>query len=402
MISLESIKYSLRNLVARKSRSFLTILSIFVGITTIFIFISFGWGLYAYINDFTTSSSADKLILQGKGGSAPGLDQTFKLDDTDLNAVEKTIGILDASAIYFKAAEVTQGTVRKYTFLIGYDPKKPMIMEFYDIGMAKGRMLEDGDRGKVVLGYNYLIPNKIFPRAYNLNDKIEIQGKKLKIIGFLDSVGSPPDDAQVYVVSDYISELYPDEENSYAWIMGRADINNLDTVVQRVEKNVRKSRGQEEGKEDFYVQSFSDMLETYSSALNIVIGFIVLIAFISVLVSAVNTANTMITSVLERIKEIGVIKAVGARNSDIFGIFLFESSFLGFIAGIFGVLVGFLFSYAAGALLNSLGWGFLTPKFSASLFIGCILFATVTGAISGVAPAINAAKRRPVDALRYE
>ena len=110
----------------------------------------------------------------------------------------------------------------------------------------------------------------------------------------------------------------------------------------------------------------------------------------------------MVTSVLERYKEIGVLKAVGARNSEIFKIFLFESSFLGFIAGCIGVLIGFLFAYAGATLLESLGYGFLTPSYSPYIFIGCILFATITGAISGVFPAINASKTNTVDALRYE
>ena len=144
------------------------------------------------------------------------------------------------------------------------------------------------------------------------------------------------------------------------------------------------------------------MIDSYASALKIIIGFVILIALISVVVSAVNTANTMITSVLERIKEIGIIKSIGARNSEIFTIFLFESGFLGFVAGALGVLLGYISTYIVGRVLESLGWGFLAPYYNIYLFIGCILFATITGAISGVWPAMNASKINPVDALRYE
>jgi putative ABC transport system permease protein len=133
-----------------------------------------------------------------------------------------------------------------------------------------------------------------------------------------------------------------------------------------------------------------------------VVGFIILIALISVLVSAVNTANTMITSVLERIREIGVMKSIGARNSEIFKIFLFESSFLGFVAGCLGVILGFIVTFIGGKILLSLGYGFLKPDYSFILFFGCIAFATLTGAISGVIPAYKAMKINPVDALRYE
>ncbi len=110
----------------------------------------------------------------------------------------------------------------------------------------------------------------------------------------------------------------------------------------------------------------------------------------------------MITSVLERVQEIGIMKSIGARNSEIFKIFLFESSFLGFIAGILGLALGWLVTYAAGKILLALGWGFLQPYYSWWLFASLLAFAVFTGAVSGVAPAINASRTNPVDALRYE
>ena len=144
------------------------------------------------------------------------------------------------------------------------------------------------------------------------------------------------------------------------------------------------------------------MIDAYSSALDIVIGFIIMIALVSVVVSAVNTANTMITSVLERYKEIGILKAIGARNSEIFTIFLFESAFLGFVAGIIGIGVGYMGTEIARIVLENLGWSFLAPYYSWWLFGACLLFAVLTGAISGVVPAISASKTNTVDALRYE
>jgi len=110
----------------------------------------------------------------------------------------------------------------------------------------------------------------------------------------------------------------------------------------------------------------------------------------------------MITSVLERTKEIGTMKAVGAKNSEILKIFLFESAFLGFIAGVTGASIGFLISFTAKQILLNLGWGFLSPAFPWYLFIGAIAFATLTGALSGIWPAWRASKLKTVDALRYE
>ncbi len=401
VISGESIRYSLRNLKKRKARSFLTILSIFVGITTIFIFISFGWGLYDYIEELTSEGSSDKVIVQPKGMSAPGLDESFQLTEDDLDAVKGSSGVYEATGIYFKVAEVKKGDENIYTFLMAEQIETPLLIEVFDIGILKGRQLRPGESGKVVLGYNYMIDDKIFSKGLDINKKIEVQGKKARVVGFYEEVGNPQDDAQVYITDGYIDKLYPGN-NSYGWIVARVDKDNIDLVVENIKKNLRNERDLEKGKEDFFVQSFEDMIESYSSALNIVIGFVVLIALISVLVSAINTSNTMITSVLERVKEIGIIKSVGARNKEVFKIFLFESGFLGFIAGIIGVIFGWVLTAIAYNILDNLGWGFLQPHYSIYLFLGCILFATITGAISGVIPAINASKINPVDALRYE
>jgi len=399
MISEESVKYSLRNLKQRKTRSAFTIISILVGIATIFVFISFGLGLYSYIDEMSSSSSADKVLIQTKG--LGGLDPEFAFSENELEAVKKTSGVFEASGIYLKSVEIEKSEIKKYTFLVGYDPKKPLIMDVFNIDIEIGRELQPGDSG-VVLGYNYLLPDKIFSKPYALNDNIIINGKKVKIVGFYEAVGSASDDAQIYATNEFISELYPNEELPYNWIVAKVDTSNIERVVKDIERNLRKERGLEEGKEDFYVQSFDDMIEAYSSALDIVVAFIVLIALISVLVAAVNTANTMITSVLERVKEIGVMKSIGAKNSEIFKIFLFESSFLGFVAGVLGVVLGWAASFSIGLILIGAGYGFLQPAFPFWLFIACIGFATLTGAISGAFPARKASMVNPVDALRYE
>ncbi len=407
MISKESIKYSLNNIRKSKARSILTILSIFVGIATIFIFVSYGWGLYDYIDEFTSSSSADKLLIQPKGGGGvPGLDDTFGLYEDDLEAVENTAGVYAATGVHMAVGEILQDDSRKYAFIMSYDPDLPMVMELSDVEVVEGRALRNGDSGKVTLGYNYMLKNKIFPKAYVVNSKINVQGFDLRIVGFYEKVGNPQDDSNIYITNDFADDILReagvDEELSYGMILARADKDNVDEVAERVEKSLRQERDLDEGKEDFEVQSYADLLEQFVVVLDIIIGFIILIALISVIVSAVNTANTMITSVLERFKEIGVLKSIGARNSEIFKIFLFESGFLGFVAGCIGVLVGWIASDIGAVVLDDLGYGFLSPHYSWVLFSGLILFATFTGAISGMIPAWRASKINAVDALRYE
>ena len=101
----------------RKTRTFLTLLSIFVGITTIFIFISFGLGLFSYIEEIAGESSLDKFIVQARGVGAPGLDQTFALDETDLEEVEKTLGVKKTLGFYADVAEVEHKREKKFVFV---------------------------------------------------------------------------------------------------------------------------------------------------------------------------------------------------------------------------------------------------------------------------------------------
>ncbi len=402
MINKEGIKYVFRNLNNRKTRTVLTSLSILIGIITIFIFISFGWGLYNYIGELSQGSAVDKVIIQPKSSmGTPGLDESFQLSENDLMVIERVPGVYEASGAVMKVAEIKKGTDKIYTFLIGYDPEKPILLEVSNIKLDSGRMLQANDQRKVILGYGFSEDKTVFSKKYDLNQKINVNGEDLTIVGFFEKIGSPPDDASIYTTTNYIKELYPNT-TGHGMVVARVNLEEMDSVIEKIEDSLRRERDLKKGDEDFFVQSFEDLINSYSGALNIVIGFIILIALVSVLVSAINTSNTMITSVLERYKEIGVMKSIGAKNSEILWIFLFESALIGFVAGLIGIGIGAGLSYLGGEILASLGWSFLKPMFSIWLFIGCVAFATLTGAISGVLPAIRASKINPVDALRYE
>lgn len=402
LISKELMEYSIRGIIHRKTRSILTIFSITIGIIAIFILVSYGMGLYSYVEQFSSASSADKITVMPKSFGGVGMDEDFQLTEQDLRAVRNAPGVYDATGIYYKAAEITRDKEKKYAFMIAYDPEKPIIMEISNIDILSGRELKKGDSGKVVLGYNYLIKDKIFSKSYELNDKITVDGNDFRVIGFYDSVGSPQDDAQIYLINSEYEKIYPDKSKGYNWIVGTVDISKIKDVITGVENALRKTRNLEKGKEDFFVQSFEDLIKTFSNVLNGIIAFVMLIALISMVVSAINTSNTMITSVLERTREIGVMKSVGAKNIEIAKIFIFESGFLGAVAGVIGVAIGFFISSALGSVIKTAGWGFLTPAFPWTLFAGCIIFAALTGAISGLAPAIRASRISPVQALRYE
>ena len=197
--------------------------------------------------------------------------------------------------------------------------------------------------------------------------------------------------------------MFPDDKDQFGFVMVKANRNvDPSLLAERITDKLRKHKGQEEGKEDFFVQTFEDALQTFTNIILILNGILVLIALVSLIVASVNTMNTMYTAVVERTKEIGIMKAVGARNRDILSIFVIESGILGAIGGIIGVALGFLISTTGGKIAAQAGFSFLQPSFPVWLTIGSILFAFVVGAASGSLPAYRASKLKPVDALRYE
>lgn len=402
---IEMIRYAKNNLLVRKTRTFLTLLSIFIGITTIFIFISFGLGLYSYIQELAGESGLDKFIVQARGVGAPGLDQTFALDSTDLEEVEKTLGVSHALGFYSGVAEVEHKRQKKFVFISAWEPTTEnniLIDEAFGFSVDPGRPLRKGDTNKAVLGYNYRLPDKIFREPLEVGGKVNINGEDFSIIGFYELVGNPQDDSNVYVSEEDYKRLFG-EDRKYAMVFGQVhSVDEIGGTVDRIRKNIRQNRNLEEGKEDFFVQTYQELIDQFGSVLNIIIGFVIVIAFISVIVSAVNTANTMVTSVLERTREIGVMKAIGATRSMIRNMFLVESGLIGFVAGLFGVAIGWAVSALIGLVLTALGWSFLAPKYTLLMFILLIAFSTVVGIISGVTVAIRASLLRPVDALRYE
>jgi putative ABC transport system permease protein len=197
--------------------------------------------------------------------------------------------------------------------------------------------------------------------------------------------------------------LYDDIDGKWGYVMlSAAKGVNPGDLAEKIEEKLRKFKDQDEGKEDFFVQTFEDALETFSTILVVLNGVLILIALISLVVASVNIMNAMYTAVLERTNEIGLMKAVGARNEKILAIFVFESGFLGLVGGGLGVAVGWMISSAGGAAAAAGGFSSLQPTFPLWLIIGSLLFSFLIGAGSGFLPAWRASRLRPVEALRYE
>ncbi len=400
------LKYVGKSLFSRLSRSGLTIASILVGIMAIYSLLSFGQGLTAYVDSFAEKVGTDKLIAQPKSFGPPGTGSSY-LSEDDLKTISRINGVKDLTGMYITQAQIKDDKRKKgkWVFVIGFDASPGsirLIRNTFGTEIELGRELKKADSKKAAFGYSYLVEKRIFNKPLKLGDKVYINDVPFKAAGFYEQIGNPTDDSYVYLNRDDFEELF-NKSGEYSYVIIQAekgkDINALSDII---EEKLRKEKGQKEGEEDFFVQTFQQQIETFNTVITILNAILVLIAAVSVVVAAVNITNTMYTSVLERTKEIGVMKAIGARNSTIMLIFVLESGILGIIGGMLGVLFGYILSSFGGKIVAIAGYTMLKPVFPLWLNICCIAFAFLIGSFAGFFPAKQASKLKPVDALRYE
>jgi len=269
--------------------------------------------------------------------------------------------------------------------------------------VVHGRSLEPGDWWKVMTSEEYSRNPKFNGRALKVGDKLLVNGRAVELVGIFKKTGNPMVDAAFVMNEEPVRELLglPDKVDL---IVARVSPGaSVSIVAENIEKDLRAYRHVKEGKEDFEVQTSEELLDTISTILSIVTAVLAGIAAISLLVGGVGIMNTMYTAVIERTKEIGIMKAIGARNNDILTIFLIESGLLGTVGGAIGVILGLGIAKlveSVGAVM--IGSPYLRAWWSWELVIGALAFSFLAGAVSGAAPAYRASKQQPVASLRYE
>jgi len=398
--------FAIRSLRNRGLRTWLTMIGIFIGIAAVVSLISLGEGLRFAINSQFGFLGTDILAVTASGGfGPPGTGVVNPLTEKELDDIKRVKGVEGAGGRLLENVKFTFNRKAAFTYAAsmpdGEDRKT--IEHVINMGVQRGRILEDGDKGAVVLGSNFLEEDNPFGKAIIPGSKIQLQDKEFKVIGILEKKGNFQIDGAVFMNENDLRELVGREGDDYDIIGVRFNENtNVKYISQDIEKRLRKIRDVKEGEEDFSVETPASILASVNSVLLGIQIFVYIIAGISILVGGIGIMNTMYTSVVERTKEIGVMKSIGARNSVIFSLFFVESGLLGVVGGIVGAAFGFL--GAAGlAFVGKLALGseIIAVQFSFWLIFGAILFAFVMGSFFGTLPAIQASKLNPVDALRH-
>ncbi|MBU3906890.1 MAG: ABC transporter permease [Nanoarchaeota archaeon] len=393
------------NLKRKKLRSWLTMIGIFIGIAAVVGLISLGQGLQNTISEQFQQLGSDKIIISTKTLGPPGSATSDKLilKEKDLKTIQNVRGVEWAIGFLVKTGQTKFKGETRIGFTMGINPEDlKRLEEVQPFYIEKGRGLKEGDKFKALAGWSHA-NGDIWKRNIEVGDSMEIEGQEFKIVGILKKQGNPIDDNSFTIPKDTLREIMTVGDEESGILAKAAEGFNAVTVAEDIERKLRKERGEKEEQETFNVQTSEQLLETFTNIFGIVQAVLVGIAAISLIVGGIGIMNTMYTAVLERTKEIGTMKAVGAKNSDVLKIFLFESGLLGLVGGVIGIAIGFSLGKTAELIAsNYLGTDLLRADFSPLLIIGALLFSFLIGSLSGLFPALQAARLKPADALRYE
>lgn len=390
-------KLSFNNLVHRKLRSWLTIIGILIGIAAVTALISVNIGMNQAIErEFDKVGSNKITILPGSGGIqfGPGLQGTSgTLTEKDLDIVEKTRGVNFAEPILYRPTKIIVQSEELYVTVGGVRPG--MMDIFGEYTVEYGRSLRKTDTQQAIIGYR--LATTELDSTINLRNKIIINDVEFRVVGILERTGSPQDDRSVMIPLDVARTIFNEPEAISAIIVDTNPSLDVNEIADDIKKRLEDHRGVE----DFSVTTLEQIREMVSGILGLISIILLGVAGISLLVGGVGIMNTMYTSVIERTKEIGIMKAIGAKNSHIMSLFLIESGLLGIVGGVAGITLGIVLAQGVVFFASDSGIPIeaaITPE----LIIGALLFSLIIGALAGGLPARKASKLKPVDALRYE
>lgn len=401
----DHIIIALKGVRSRKIRSWLTMVGIFIGVAAVVALIGLGEGLRTAITSQFGISSTEVLSVQAGGLTSAGPPGTGVInqltqDDViaigDLPTVRNSIGrILDQGRIEF-----AKKTAFSFTMSFPDGDDRDLAYEVLELKPLAGRLLKDGDNNKIVLGYNFGTDENEFQKKISVGDSVLVNGRKFNVVGITQKKGSFIFDNIVHMNEDVMRDLFGIKDRVNVIAVRVRDKNSIDAAKNDIEKLLRKRRDVKKGEEDFVVQTPQATLSTLDDVLFGVQVFIVIVASISILVGALGIVNTMLTAVLERRSQIGIMKAIGAKNYDIFMLFFFESGMLGLIGGLIGVVLGSSLSYMGTLAINGFVGSSTAPNINMILIISALLGSFLIGSIAGIIPAMRAARQHPVDALR--
>lgn len=394
----ESFRLALKNIRSSKLRTFLTMLGIIIGVCAVIIIVGLGNGMRRYMADSFADMGTNTLTvtIMGRGSSrSVSEEQMYAIVEenrADLEAISPIVPMNAAVKIGTDTASYTSvtGVSEDYFSMKGYEVARGRGIQYADIL----------DRKKVCVIGSYLA------QAYFGGDAVgqtlKIGANQFTIVGVMAREAETMEEGGT---DDCVFLPYSTAARfSFTGVIG----NYLITMVDENRAEACKTLVEDalydifEDESAYRIISMAEMLETMNSMINVLITILAAIAAISLVVGGIGIMNIMLVSVTERTREIGIRKALGAKESCIMRQFVIEAAATSALGGVMGIALGFLLSAAASTLIAALVDTNLTVSPSALAVAGAFGISTAIGVIFGYLPAKKAAELNPIDALRYD
>ncbi len=389
----EYLQIAVDNIIKRKLRTGLTILGIVIAITTIVALISIGNGLEKGIQQQFGKIGTNRLYVAAKGSSLQSFQEGLTKEDVKL--LETINGIEWINPYLQEQATIKYGKEKAYVTI--WATKTDNLEKRWrdiDFEVAEGRLFVEQEKYSAILGYK--TATELFNRKIKIGENILINDQQFKVVGIFAEIGNPEDDNVLEIPLETAQELFErEEEVTMIEVVVQEGVN-----IQEIAKKVKEALEKKRGKDLFDIITPDQLVQQFGKITTIVNVILGAIAGISLVVGGIGIMNTMYTTVLERRKDIGIMKALGAKNNVIFFLFLAEAAIIGVVSGTIGVMLGFSIAKVAEFGAEAAGFQLLQIPLEVELYGGSILFATLLGMFAGFFPAREATKKQVVEVLQ--
>ena len=403
----EYFKIAIKSLKTRQLRSWLTIAGIVIGVFLIVSIFSLSEGIKQTLNKQLKMMGGD-LIIIFPGEMSDIINVMIggtELTESDLKAVKKAEGVDLVVPMKYKAQVVRYEGEQKSSLLYSIPFKDSLSIYTDNLGWT----LKEGtwpavDKREVIVGS--IVPEDIFP-GLKVGEELTIKGRPYKVVGVLVSLGSKQDDQMIGMDKEIFSQITGERDDTAPVAFVTIETGFLvDEVAENIKRELddsqRRARGRGEEVASYSVITSEKIAGLTGNILDVIQLVAIMFGSIGILVGGIGIMNTMYTSVRERTKEIGIMKAIGAKNSTITWIFLIESGIIGLIGGIGGTTLGLILAKAVEIYGQVHPVLYIEASVSPLVALFGLTFSFLVGCIAGLLPARGAAKLKPVDALRYE
>ncbi len=394
---LDFFKLSFQSLRHRKLRSWLTILGIIIGVMLVVTMIFLGEGMKIAVLHQMKLFGTDLIFILPGEETNPFLGflggEEFK--NKDIEIVKKVKGVEFVLPFATRALKAEFKGEEKLITLAGgpWTETRIIFEQSQGFVMEKGDWPKRDDTGEAVLGS--LVSSK-FRNEIEVGDSLVIRGKKIKVSGVFAPTGDPSNDSLIYLSLEKFREVTGKREGVLEMIVKTEPGYDPDLVAE----DIRYELGKERKAEKFAVLTMEKTLDVVGNILGIMELVLGGIAAVALVVGGVGIMNTMFTAVLERTREIGLMKAIGAKNFQITILFLIESGIVGLVGGLIGLGLGMAVAKATELVALAYNFKFLKIEFSLPIIILILFFAFLFGSLAGLLPARRAAHFNPAQALR--